>query len=62
MYREPILDASHLKCVLRIQFMKIMEFDLSWVHMARHELILKLDGALFLTIISEAPLTPKRDM
>ena len=23
-----------------------MEFDLAWVHMARYELILKLDGAL----------------
>ena len=29
--------------------MKIMEFDLKWVHMARYELILKLDGALWWT-------------
>ena len=35
-----------------------MEFDLKWVHMARYELILRLDGALRLTIISEVPLTP----
>ena len=42
--------------------MKIMEFDLKWVHMARYELILRLDGALWLTIISKAPLTPKRVM
>ena len=28
-----------------------MEFDLKWVHMARYELILKLDGALWLRII-----------
>ena len=27
----------------RIQFMKIMEFELKWVHMVRYELILKLD-------------------
>ena len=39
-----------------------MEFDLKWIHMARYELILRLDGALWLTIISEAPLTPKRAM
>ena len=30
--------------------------------MAQYELILRLDGALWLTIISEAPLTPKRAM
>ena len=40
--------------------MKIMEFDLKWVHMARYELILKLDGALWLTIISKTPLIPKK--
>ena len=28
--------------------MKITKFDLKWVHMARYELILKLDGALCL--------------
>ena len=27
-----------------------MEFNLKWVHMARYELILTLDGALWLTI------------
>ena len=44
----------------RIKFMKITKFDLKWVHnMARYQLILRLDGALWLTIISEAPLTPK---
>ena len=32
--------------------MKIMEFCLKWVHMARYELIIKLDGALRLRIIS----------
>ena len=33
--------------------MKITEFDLKWVHMARYELILRLDGALWLTITSK---------
>ena len=42
--------------------MKIMEFDLKWVHMARYELILTLDGALWLTIISKATLTLKTDV
>ena len=37
-----------------------MEFDLKWVHMARYELILRLDGALWLTIIFKPLLTPKR--
>ena len=36
-----------------------MKFGLKWVHMARYELILRLDGALWLTIISKAALTPK---
>ena len=36
-----------------------MEFGLKWVHMARYELILKLDGALWLSIISKPLLTPK---
>ena len=39
---------------------KIMEFDLKWVHMAWYELILRLDGALWLTIIFKPLLTPKR--
>ena len=47
---------------LNITFMKIMEFDLKWVHMVRYELILKLDGALWLTIISKTPLTPRKAM
>ena len=38
---------------------KIMEFDLKWVHMARYELILKLDGALWLRIILKSLLTQK---
>ena len=43
--------------------MKIMEFGLKWVHMARYELILRLDGALWLTIISEhTPPDPKKSL
>ena len=37
--------------------MKIMEFGLKWVHMSRYELILKLDGALWLRIILKPLLT-----
>ena len=37
-----------------------MEFGLKWVHMAWYELILRLDGALWLTIIFRPLLTPKR--
>ena len=37
--------------------MKISDFDLKWVHMARYELILRLDGALWLRIISKPLLT-----
>ena len=37
-----------------------MEFDLKWVHVARYELILKVDGALWLRIISKTLLTRKR--
>ena len=40
--------------------MKIMQFDLKWVHMAQYELILRLDGALWLMIILKPFLTPKR--
>ena len=36
---------------------QIMEFDLKWIHMARYELILKQDGALWLRIISKPLLT-----
>ena len=37
-----------------------MEFCLKWVHMGRYELILRLDGALWLPIIFKPLLTPKR--
>ena len=37
-----------------------MEFGLKWVHMARYELILRLDGALWLRIVFNPLLTPKR--
>ena len=37
-----------------------MKICLKWVHMARYELILKLDGALWLRIILKPLLTPKR--
>ena len=40
--------------------MKIMEFCLKWVHTARYELILRLDGALWLTIIFKPLVTQKR--
>ena len=36
-----------------------MEICLKWVHMARYELILKQDGAIWLRIISKPLLTPK---
>ena len=43
--------------------MKIIEFDLKWVLMVRYELILiRLDGALWLTIISKTPLTQETAM
>ena len=38
---------------------EIMELDQKWVHMARYRLILKLDGALLLRIISGSHLTLK---
>ena len=37
-----------------------MEFGVKWVHMGRYELILRLDGALWLTIIFKPFLSPKR--
>ena len=37
-----------------------MEFGLKWVHMAQYELILRLDGALWLRIILKPLLTPKK--
>ena len=39
--------------------MKIIKIGLKWVHMARYELILRLDGALWLPIISGPLLTQK---
>ena len=39
-----------------------MKVGPKWIHMARYELILRLDGALWLTIISETLLTPKKAM
>ena len=39
-----------------------MEICLKWVHMARYGFILKLDGALWVTIISKTLLTPKTAM
>ena len=36
-----------------------MQFGLKWIHMARYELILRLDGALWLRIIFKPLLTPK---
>ena len=43
-----------------MEFMKNMEFALKWVHMGRYELILRLDGALWLTIIFKPLLTPQK--
>ena len=39
-----------------------MKIGLKWVHMARYELMLRLDGALWLRIILKPLLTPKRAM
>ena len=39
---------------------KIIELDMKWVHMARHGLILRQDGAIWLRIISKPLLTPKQ--
>ena len=39
-----------------------MEFDLKWVHMAQYELILRLEGAIWLTIISKTPPGPRKAM
>ena len=41
-------------------FVEIMEFGMKWVHMVRYGLILKLDGALWLTIIFRPPPDPKK--
>ena len=37
-----------------------MEFGMEWVHMARYELIFRLDGALWPTIVFRPLLTPKK--
>ena len=45
----PIFQKFESLCIWTsgyLSFFLIMEFDLKWVHMARYELILKLDGAL----------------
>ena len=42
--------------------MKIMEFYLKWVHMVWYKLILGLDGAQRLRIISKPLLTPLKSM
>ena len=39
-----------------------MKFDVKWVHMARYELILRLDEAICFTIIFQPLLAPKRLM
>ena len=39
---------------------QLTKFDMKWFHMARYELILRLDGALWLWIIFKPLLTPKR--
>ena len=36
-----------------------MEFGLKWIHMARYELILKQDGAIWLRIILKPLLAPE---
>ena len=36
-----------------------IKFGLKWIHMAQYELILRLDGALWLRIIFKPLLTPK---
>ena len=42
-------------------WLKIMEFDPKWIHMARYELILKLDGAIWLRIILK-PSRPQKGL
>ena len=57
--REPIPDANSFFQFEELDI-KIMEFGLKWVHMARYELILRLDGALWLRIIYKPLPTPER--
>ena len=40
--------------------MNIMKFDLKGVHMVQYELILRLDEAIWLRIIFQPLLTPKK--
>ena len=50
-----------MKCV-KCSCSKIMEFDFKWVHVARYELILRQDGAIWLRIIFKPLLAPQRDI
>ena len=45
--------------VRNMKFMKIIEFDVKWVRMAPYDLILRLDGAQRLRIISKPLMSPK---
>ena len=47
---------------LRFLSAQNMKFGLKWVHVAWSELVLRLDGALWLRIILKPLLTPKRVM
>ena len=47
---------------LRFVWSKNMQFGLKWVHMAQYELILRLDGAIWLRIIFKPLLTLERAM
>ena len=44
---------------LNIKFIKIKDFFLKWVHMARYEFILRQGEAIWLRIISRPLLTPQ---
>ena len=50
-------DDVSLNKLPQIRFMKSMGFDLQWVHMARYELTLRLEGALWLRIVFKPLLT-----
>ena len=54
---RPGIQDQELICL-----MKIFKFDLKGVHMARYELILRLDEAICFTIIFQPLLAPKRPM
>ena len=53
-YREYIVHMSQMPAA------EELEFGLKWIHTAWYELILRLDGALWLTIIFRPLLTQKR--